>query len=244
MILRVATLDNYYESLEDSRASELLLGLGHLRRFGYGPEYPKSFLPLDSTDFIALHHFLCIEERGKLVPVAGYRSALLSTLDFYQLPLPLLHSAEDSGAHDQVEALQQLILRHRGSGIELINSSYFTVRKDYRADRGLAEMIQEIFSGMAYLDTCVFRKSSMLTAAALRFKTDRYFSKIGFSPMRWQEAELPSFKNRAPGDEPILPMLCEQTTAWAAECYFKHRGMIDSRILIEPRKFDIIQKAA
>ena len=88
--LVIVTLDNFNRNFADPQAQELFMGMIQLRREGYGPEYPESYLPFDGADYYCWHHLVCRRTNKGLEPIAGFRQVPLSRADYHHETMPLL----------------------------------------------------------------------------------------------------------------------------------------------------------
>ncbi|MEW6058234.1 MAG: hypothetical protein AB1540_16650 [Bdellovibrionota bacterium] len=230
--LEVVTIDNFYENLQNPLAQELFTGLLLLRAEGYGPDYPKSFLPYDVVDFVAIHHLFCIRENQKLTPVGAFRQMLLSRADFYKLTLPIYKLAKESRSEPHILAVEKLIKSHRGAKTDLLYSSSFTIKKTLRGERHLTDTIKELVPALTLHDLKTHNIGSTLGGSALRFKTDSLFEKWGYSPIQWNGVPLPPVKKVSAENELVLIMHFEKMKPYAEECLNKQRSLIENRILI------------
>jgi hypothetical protein len=241
---KLVTLNNFYRHCDDSRARELLGEIAGLRKSGYGPDYPENYLPMDGLDLISWHHLICDEVDGELRPVAGYRNIAYKDVAYHGFELPLVTIAKDSGADAYVQAFRDQIQALKESNRELVNSAYFTISKPRRGDPQLSTFVKEICAALAYEDTELSGKTAMLTSAALRFKTDRYFHELGFRPFTQNGKNMEPFRNKHSGGEVILPMILLESSEWNARCYEKYSKVIENRVVIGDTKMPETAKKA
>lgn len=232
-MFKIVVLDNPYQCFNEPWVKCLFAEMVELRLNAYGPDYPKSFLPMDLVDYVARHYLICEENinGGPPVPFAGFRHISLQRLDYYDLPMPLLTAAQKSGAHAHEQALCNMIQRHRENGTNLVYSSSFTIKKSYRKREGLSAFIRELVAALIFDEYRTDQVSEIVCGSALRFKTRDYFEQIGFNSLNDANgAELPVFL-KGKIREQITLMRLEQTSQWSQECLEKHLKLIQNKIL-------------
>lgn len=237
MNLRLITLENPYLCFADRQVRDLFGGLCGLRLRGYGPDYPKSYIPFEKYDLVATHHLFCLERSGEFYPIAGFRQVSLSTCDAYSLKVPLLAMlSEDQGSLEHSRAVGSLVDTHRNAGRNLIDGSGLTIDKEYRKDRELAEWILGVVAALAVWDMEFYGAATYITANAIRFKVDQRFAQWGYKPIeRLEGGELPAFVRTSGGYEELgRAMALTEPSLFAKECLEKHRQYIANRLYFAP----------
>lgn len=236
MEIRIVSLENCYANIANKMAGDFFSQLISLRAGSYGPDYPKHYLPLDQSDFIATHHLFCFEEDGKLKAFGGLRQLNSSLLRSYKMPFPLLTSVSEAGASAHFTALKRMIEVAESAGREVLYSSRFVLEKTTRTNRELGKVFKEIIAGITYADFVRFKDPCFVAGSALRFKTQPFFEQLGLHPVPWEGNALEPFTHPISGEtilfETILLMTMNKVSDWARECFEKYRSSIESRLII------------
>lgn len=239
--IKLVTLDNAYHTSENPLSKEAFWGIIQLRAEGYGPDYPKTYLPLDAVDYVCRHHLICYENEGVLFPIGAYRQVLLKTCDFYGLKMPLLSMAEASQAETHCRALNQLFEDHRARGIPLSYSAGMTIRKNLRADKELSALFRELVMATHYQDSLEYGALNSLCAAVMRFKTHLWFEGIGYQALKYQGLGLSPLPNAVVDNNLMAMLFLEGVPEGFKNCYEKHKSIFEKRVFLGS---DHIQEAA
>lgn len=233
--IRLVTLDNAYRSATQPLAKTMFGELIGLRAEGYGAEYPPSFLPLDSADYVVWHHLFCIEEATRLKPIAGFRQVSLKRCDFYQIKMPLLKTAEDASADKHLMALNTIFSESRAKNSDAVYSAGLTIKKHYRGIKELSTLVRELGAALTYADMLERAVQTYVCAAVLRFKTNVWFQDVGYRPLALNGETLSIIHKVSAGGEPMLLMHLTEISDWAKSCREKHEFLFRKRLIIEPK---------
>jgi len=232
--IEIVTLDNYWSCAETPYVRELLGEIHLLRKMGYGPDYPKHFLPFDNTDYFCIHHLFFQTVDGKRNLVGGFRQVTLESCDFYRMDIPLYELVKKENAEQHTHVLSELISSHRKSQANLIYSSALTIKKSFRQDRDLSKTILELVPALTLYDMKTRNVPTVVGAAAPRFKTDITFQKWGYTPIQYQGSTLPPFARRSidEANDPALVLTLTSPSEYTLECFEKHRKLVENKTVI------------
>lgn len=247
MKLQLVTIENPYLCFRSELVRNLFAGLCHLRALGYGPDYPKSYLPFEKHDFIATQHLICEDVSGTLVPVAGFRQSVLSVCDTYNMALPIVSMIGDyEECRDHLLAVEHLVEKKRSMKENLIDSSGLTIRKDLRSNRALSEKFLQIVAALVLYDMKWYGAKASTTLAAMQFKTHLRFASWGYTPVRMSNGKevLPFVKSCGGMNQGIHPMVLIEPSEFAKNCLQEFKGFIESRVLFSDENELSLNRAA
>lgn len=234
----LASIYNIYESADSPLARSLFADLIKMRAEGWLPEYPKNYLPFDSSDFVGVQHLFCIRENGQLRPIGGFRQISLRTCEEYGIKEAHCGLLEKARSPEHTEALKTLFETAKRENRDLISTSKVTLSKSFRGDRAFSEKIREILAATFYNEQQRYRNPIFLGSGVLRFKTDQLLFKSGFKVLEIEKKPLPPVQIPEAGSEPILLMSCDRLSKWVEESFYKHKNLINSRIIIDASESD------
>ncbi len=203
-----------------------------LRAHAYGPKYPIGFLPVDTPDYFVWHHLLCVEDGDAWLPVAGFRQVPLSRCDLSNATIPLLRTAQDANAERHVRNLSETFARHRSQGTEVTYSAGLAIAYEHRGNKELSEFVREFVAAFHVLDQREHSIRETVCASILRFKTNTWFTQLGYQPLSDEQGELPAIKKVSAGGEPMLFMSLKELSPWCFECFEKLESLVNGRLLI------------
>jgi len=229
--LKLISVENPYESVDQTAAADAFSEVMKLRLHGYAPEYPKGLLPLDLPDFVCLHHLLCLPVKGHLTAVAGFRQVPLASIDRFGLEFSLLKVLREARAERHLKAIEDIIAEHRRATSCLTYASAIVIRKDLVDSKEFSLLFREITSALAYDDLALRWQSESICAGAMKFKVHLWLEQMGYEPLTIGGKALEPVPYTVAQD-PVLLMHLKKPAAWSRECYDRHRALLDSRTWI------------
>lgn len=221
----------------NAQATEFFIKLLQVRAAGYGPDYPKHHLPMDSGDYVARHHIFCLEQSdGSLEAVSTYLVCDLSRYDYYHLQLPIVSLAKAVNVQPHIQALDTLLDFHRKTNLNFSYAGGFTIKKEYRKDRELSKLMRELCIATVFDDFIRQNMACLMCVGVPRFKTELLWEQGGFNKMTWNGSVLEAMPKATAEGEPILIMCSEKPSQWALECREKYRDLLESRIVIDTKE--------
>lgn len=224
--ITIVTLNNFYLNVQNPYIGSFFHKMAVLRAKGFGSEYPETFLPLDTCDFICWHHLICTGEPDNLTPIAGFRQVSLEICEHYKMKLPLLKFIEEAKAFDHATALNAFCARFKHSPEKLVYSSAMAIVPEHRGNPAFSKFFKEISAALYYKDSMQFGIEASVCGAALKYKVQQLFKSTGYKPLTLNGIELPAIPNITADNQPLLLMTLEQISDWAKECYFKHQHVL------------------
>ncbi|MBC7693694.1 MAG: hypothetical protein H7222_18150 [Methylotenera sp.] len=237
--LRFVILDCPYLLSQDSQARDLFSRMVRLKYEGYSAHYGTGSLPLDTTDFIGTHHLICEEREGELHPVLGYKTVSLERCQLFNNPFPALSLAITSKATSHAAKVTEIILASEAKNRGLFYGGGWTMAPHAQADRESAKDLKDRMAAM--LTTYHLREAQgeELCLGVLRFKTERYFSKIGYEPLRDAEGEiLPTFHLRSLLGEEVQMLHCRNFSLEARQLAKNHEILWNQRLQLAPAQLN------
>lgn len=236
---RILTLTYPYEMMSDKTVSNYLGQILALKIRGYQEEYPNGVLPIDTSDFIALHHIVCLELKNELRPIMGFKTTPYSRCEKHRIPFPALSLASQAGAPKHYQALEKIMARCLLEKKELAYASSWTIDPIFRKDKGSSLELRGLFETLYILGHKDYNIDEMILGGTLRFKTEVMFAKMGHNPLVDEnEQPLPSIHVKHLFGEEVLVMHAKKFTPYADECCIKFQDMWNNRIEISPTSAD------
>jgi hypothetical protein len=224
--LSLVVLDNFYANVNSALGGELFLEMVRMRASAYRHFYSDHYLPSDSSDLIGTHYLLCAVENERLVPQCGFRHVTLDRCDAYGIKFPILQFVEREGVAHHREIVDRLIARHRATGTSLVYGSNIAIRRPIK-NRRFPLLLRELSAGILYSTSTINNGFVEVTASTVRTRTEVWFAKMGFRPFEWSGSPLEAIPHPFSQRDTALLMEFREPTAWARECFEKHRDTID-----------------
>jgi hypothetical protein len=225
-LFRVATLDNYYRCVQTPNAGAVFADVVRLRATGFGPEYPPNFLPLDRSDFFARHHVIYWQEQ----PVAAYKQVRLSLCDYYDTEFPLLALARTTGSRCHIEAVERALTGARATGREVCGGGSLSMSLEFRTEHPFSTLeVLDLIAALWCLDHHELDHPLLLTAAARRFKVDRYFRTLGYETIEAAGVPLEPLSVASPRGEMVVLMRADGASQHAEDRLCDYRELLDAR---------------
>lgn len=240
---RIVTLTYPYEMLSDKAVGAFFNQILNLKLRGYQAEYPDGVLPIDTTDFIALHHIVCLELKNELRPIMGFKTTPFSRSLRHQVAFPALSLAQQANAPEHYQALQKIIDRCQLEKKELAYASSWTIDPQFRKDQTSAQDLRGLFQALYTFGHKDYQIDEMLLGGTLRFKTDVMFKKMGHNPIVNQaEHDLPAIKVKHLFNEAVIIMHAQNFTPYALQACENFQSLWDNRIEISSESNDAVIK--
>lgn len=188
--LKLVVLDCPYDTWNQELTRQFFLQEVSLKFAGYKGEYPYGVLPVDTSDFVAVHVLVCRDEGGKLTPLMGYRSITDTRCQAHGLPFPAVTLCRMAGAPVHERLVQAIVEASRKRGEEVAYDSTFTMDPATKGDRPLRELLKDILIACQYLHKVENQVVETICGGTIRFKTDQYFKRIGYEPLTAPSGEI------------------------------------------------------
>lgn len=232
---RILTLTYPYEMLSDKSVATYFNQILTMKIRGYQAEYPEGVLPIDTTDFIALHHIVCLELKNELRPIMGFKTTPYSRSLKHRVPFPALSLVNQAKAPEHAKALETIIARCQAEKRELAYASSWTIDPAFRKDKSSSSELKGMFEALYVLGHKDYNVDEMILGGTLRFKTEIMFHKMGHNPLvDANNNELPAIQVNHLFGEPVLVMHAKQFTPYADQCAERFQNMWDQRLEIAP----------
>lgn len=226
---RMVVLECPYDTWDDPLAQEMFSKMVSLKLAGYLKEYPYGALPLDTTDFIANHLLLCVEEKGGYEPVMASRAVSLERCDTHRLGFSPLNLMKVLGKADHEKAIQSLIDRSRKEGSALSYSSSLTVRPDFRGNKE----IQTLLRATHVLYHREYGIPTSIAGGVVRFKADLTLGSVGYEPLSLDGKQLDPVEVPFVWGESTRFLVMNKISAAGNKVADENREVWDNRIVIK-----------
>lgn len=217
---------------EDPRLSRIFHDLMGLKLKGYGAEYPKGVLPIDTSDFYAFHLVIGREVEGRFRPLMSGKTTPLSRTDFHHHAFPGLSLVEQAQAPHHAAVMKEQMERCRQQKKELGYFGSWTVDPEVRRNPALRAYLRKIFPGLYVHFHLEIGVDEIVLGGTPRFKTECLFSRLGHQPLRAAEKELPQIQVRHLFGESVQVMHLKKFSlealheAQKTEALWKNRDLI------------------
>lgn len=224
--LRLSSLKSFLTHRDNQLAQSFFRDLIDIRHTGYCNAYPKGFVPVDTTDFVAELYLI---HQGDRV-ISCLRQLPLSTLNFHKLNCPLFETVNESGTVQHKEFLKSFISECEKEQTEIIYSSRFTIDPAV-TERNTRTTIKEIMAAITYRDQ-IKAKTITITGCVPKYNTDKTFSKWGYEFVKKNNEELGDFQKNSAGGEKIKLMYMLEGSSYGKECFEKHQEIFQQEKII------------
>ncbi|MBC7465670.1 MAG: hypothetical protein H7256_06715 [Bdellovibrio sp.] len=232
---RFLSLTYPYEMLAEQNVGKLFNQILTLKLRGYQHEYPAGVLPIDTTDFISIHHVVCLELKNELRPVMAFKTTPLSRALKHQINFPALSLAQQAGAPEHAKAVEKIMANCLEEKKELAYASSWTIDPVFRKDKQLRGLLEASYI-LGHKD---YNIQEVLLGGTLRFKTENIFARMGHTLLKNENDEaLPLINVKHLFGEQVVIMHSQKLTPYADECCAPFQAMWDDRIEISPTTKD------
>lgn len=233
---QLVTLDCFYDTWLQPFSQQMFSKILQLKLKGYLQEYSYGTLPVDTTDFLATHHALCQKINGELIPVMAYKTMPFSRCRSHNLVFPALSILGREGFEEHKKSVQAVLDQCTREQTEISYDSSWTIDPEFRKDRELATEFRNIFQMTHILHHQLSSRKVSMICGILRFKTEKFFEKWGYEPLKTEKLEpLSPFQHASLKSEPAIMMMASKFTESAKALAENYREIWDSRILISPQ---------
>jgi len=228
-----------YDLWQDSQVQKLFCKMVKLKLKGYQKEYPYGVLPIDTTDFIATHHFLYSSNSEKTPiwetaePLLAFKTISLSRCTKHNLPFPaqsILKAAQGTDLH--LLKLYEILDMCKLENIDLSFGSGWTIDPLVRENRELTKKLKELMIGVLinyYLETQTLKQ---LCFGVPRFKTDLFFQKLGYQNLSFGMQSLPPFPHQPLLGESVTILFCDHFSSYALELANASKNIWDEKMVL------------
>jgi hypothetical protein len=234
MKLFIVELNSPYQNWLEPQMQFYFSKMVELKRIGYARNYPSHYLPVDTSDFIGIHHLICKQEGSRIDLVAGFRTIYLEQSEFFKIPFPATAIASRVGQNTELhlKAVMNLIENAKLIQTKLIFGSSWTIHPDAKEEPELVQLAKEMTTAVLYWYQTEKNIKEGLALGVIKAKTDVHFGEQGYSPIQYEGVELPTFKVIDVDEKEVRLMhrTCFTESAYAlAE---KYQSLWKSRVVI------------
>jgi hypothetical protein len=235
--LRWVVLESPYDSWANEKTGQKTRDLFEktigLKLAGYRREYSYGVLPVDTTDFIAIHQLICEEREDGLYPLLGYKTVTWERAKLHNLPFPGLNLVRASQAPLHERAVQAILDDCQKKAISIAYDSSWTMAAEARANPELKKTLREMFTAFYVLFHDAYRIQQLIGGGTIRFKTDEYFKYWGYEPISWNGEVLPPIHNPQLLGEPVRVMHLREFSEEAREVAARWKLFWKRALIIE-----------
>ncbi|MGZ3770221.1 MAG: hypothetical protein ACXVCP_11380 [Bdellovibrio sp.] len=197
-----------YEIWDNPLVQTIFLKMVALKRQGYGNNYDKNVLPVDTSDFIGTHVLLCIKDiDGTWKPIMGYKSISLKKCQEYNLTFPGLNLVYSAKMPQHIQAVENIVRRciDQQQGLAYCGSWTIDVefkKNYYQNHKDLTDATTVFYFALKNQQNI----NEIVLGGTLRFHTEKIFSNWGCKPISLNEQELPPIKVAHLAEEAVIVM--------------------------------------
>jgi hypothetical protein len=246
--LQLFTLEHFYDCFRQPLARELFMKTITLKLEGYLHEYRGGTLPLDSTDYVGVHHVLCRKVGRDYVPLMAYKSVSLERCLAHNLHFPattiLGPVGKDQALERTRQAVRAVVDRFRTNPSRLTYDSSWTIDPETRKDRPLVQQLRDIFLTAHLFHSQREEGTASVICGIFRFKTEQFFAGWGYQPCATEDGSMPLFRHAFLSGEKAVMMYAERYSESAWETARRYEAIWRNRILIGPAEAGAARKKA
>ena len=205
-----------------------------LKRIGYEKNYPSHYLPVDTSDFVGVHHLICKQQDGRVELVAGFRTIYLEQCEFFKIPFPATVITSRVGQNSEIhlKAVMNLIENAKTHQTKLIFGSSWTIHPDVKEEPELVRLAKEITTAVLYWYQTEKNIKEGLALGVVKAKTDIHFGEQGYRSIQFEGVELPTFNVNDVDEKEVRLMHRTRFTESAYAMAEKHQSLWKNRVVI------------
>ena len=192
--LKLITVDYITEAWDEPNVVDFYKKIISTKLKGYHKEFPTNVLPVDTTDYIAIHQAVCLPVGNELKPVMVFKTTPLSRCEDHRVTFPVLSMAKQANSEPHIKVVSDIIDAAKMNKRELGYSGCWTVDPEFRKDREFAKNLREITMAMYMHTHFSYGIQEHLVSATLKFQTDKLFADYGHTLLREKGKLLPTIK--------------------------------------------------
>jgi len=193
MALKIVVLDCPIDTWNEEQTRELFGAMVKLKLNGYGKEYRRGVLALDTSDFFGTHLMICDDQNGKLEPLCAYRSVTLDQCDLFRTTFPPLAIAKGAESEPHVRAVTEMMDEARREHKSIRYCAAYTIKPEARSNRELVSNIKNVLLGLHVNFLRSSKTDISMLCGAVKFKVDQMFESWGYVALQQYGDRLPNF---------------------------------------------------
>ncbi|OFZ18460.1 MAG: hypothetical protein A2X94_00505 [Bdellovibrionales bacterium GWB1_55_8] len=230
--LKIVVIDNPTKTWAESLTTDLFTKTVDLKLRGYGVEYQRGVLPIDTSDFYGVHQLVCRQTSSGLVPLMGYRSTTLERSRLYGQTFGGLSLVRAANAAQHDRAIQDILNRCESQGRSITYTGSWTIDPEARKNPELSHLLNELFAAMYVLFHLEAGIQEIITGGTLRFKVDRLLVRWGHEYLQSNGTRLPPIRVANLVSEPVVIMHLREFSHEVREQVNKWRFFWNQRLMI------------
>lgn len=229
--LKLVTLDYPVKIWDDPKCTHYFQKILSVKLKGYYKEFDLDILPIDTTDYIAIHQAVCIQEELALRPIMVFKTIPLSRCQTHRVVFPVLAMTRAAQALEHSAHIADIIKAANMNRKELGYSCCWTVDPQFRKDREFARQLREVTMAVYMHTHRNYNIDEHLVSATLKFQTDKLFHDYGHRKLIRGGKELPSIKVAHVFDEEAAIMYVRKFSKYAEGVYQKWSFLWEENLL-------------
>lgn len=234
--LKLVTVDYLSEAWDEPHVVDFYKKIISTKLKGYHKEFPTSVLPVDTTDFIAIHQAVCLPIKNELKPVMVFKTTPLSRCERSRITFPVLAMAQQAKSPGHIKVVSDILSAARHNNHELGYSGCWTVDPEFRKDRDFARTLREITMAMYMHTHYHYNIDEHLVSATLKFQTDKLFADYGHTLLHDKGTPLSTIKLYHLYDAEAVFMYVRRFSKLATDIADKWQHLWEQRIYYGPPK--------
>ncbi len=193
MKLKHVLLECPYDTWNNKVLQKYFIEAISLKLSGYLKEYRYGVLPFDTSDFVAVHHLICRDDRFTLTPLMSLKTITLARCNIHDLTFPLLGALRTipSVAESHLKVVQDIVNSFDKKPHALAYGGGLTILPEARQDRALvSELWDHLIAAWLNYDIEAGVTESV-GFSAVRFKMTRSFGRLGYQNIDFDGKALP-----------------------------------------------------
>lgn len=242
--IRIVTIESPYDSWDNPLVPKLFLAMAAMKLRGYKAEYAYGVLPLDTYDFIAMHHLLCVERDDGYEPIMGFKTTTLSRAKRFQVDFGGIALVKGARAPEHLRILNREVERCEMTGREIAYAASWTMDPRFRMESEEKQRLQEIFRRMFVAGHVCHGIQECVAGGVVRFKMWRYLDFWGFRPLQENGEQLGDIQVPILQNETVRVVHAKGFSEESISDALKLGDLWEKRIIISARATGVDKAAA
>jgi len=230
-----------WTQFENDSFKDLFHDMVRLKLHGYGLEYPRGVLPVDTSDLIATHLLVCKEEGSRLRPIMGFKTTALADCDHHQIAFPALGLVQAAESALHVQAIKNIITRCQHEKKTLSYTGSWTIEPALRKNRPLTKELIQLFRASYVFHHQDQNVDEVITGGTIRFKADVLLGEMGHDPLCLETQTLAPIRVKHLFGEPVAVLHLKSFSESAKMQAAPYRTYWDERIEISAESLGLLK---